>query len=146
MARHGARSIQREEVAIDRRYRRERERAAEGFRSIARLVYGWNGSLRRIGVSAALGQTLDAMVTAPTVRASLQPYVPRLTLQWLDAEPDQLHREVQASMVFVDISGFTKLSEKLAKLGKLGAEEIAASIDSCFAHCSRSPTATMGAC
>ena len=74
------------------------------------------------------------MVTAPTVRASLQPYVPRLTLQWLDAEPDQLHREVQASMVFVDISGFTKLSEKLAKLGKLGAEEIAASIDSCFAQ------------
>ena len=89
---------------------------------------------RRIGVGAALGQTLDAMVTAPTVRASLQPYVPRLTLQWLDAEPDQLHREVQASMVFVDISGFTKLSEKLAKLGKLGAEEIAASIDSCFAQ------------
>jgi len=37
-------------------------------------------------------------------------------------------------MVFVDISGFTKLSEKLAKVGKLGAEEIANSIDSCFAE------------
>jgi len=68
------------------------------------------------------------------IGARLRPYLPRITLTWLDSEPMRTHREVEASMVFVDISGFTKLSEKLAKVGKLGAEEIANSIDSCFAQ------------
>ena len=36
-------------------------------------------------------------------------------------------------MVFVDISGFTALSEKLAKIGKEGAEELTDAIGSCFA-------------
>ena len=35
-------------------------------------------------------------------------------------------------MVFVDISGFTKLSEGLAKHGKVGAEELTATIGTCF--------------
>ena len=35
-------------------------------------------------------------------------------------------------MVFVDISGFTKLSEKLARHGKIGAEEMADAINRCF--------------
>ena len=35
-------------------------------------------------------------------------------------------------MVFVDISGFTALSEKLAKLGRVGAEEMAEAINGCF--------------
>ena len=36
------------------------------------------------------------------------------------------------SVVFVDISGFTKLSEKLAKMGKEGAEQITDAIEACF--------------
>ena len=35
-------------------------------------------------------------------------------------------------MVFVDVSGFTKLSERLARHGKIGAEELAATIGGCF--------------
>ncbi|MDH5224102.1 MAG: adenylate/guanylate cyclase domain-containing protein, partial [Actinomycetota bacterium] len=73
------------------------------------------------------------MVTQPTIRGSLQPYLPRLTLQWLAEDPKALHRAVDGSVVFVDISGFTKLSEKLAKLGKVGAEEMADAINTCFA-------------
>lgn len=73
------------------------------------------------------------MVTASTVKSSLQPYLPRLTLQWLAEDPTALHRAVDGSVVFVDISGFTKLSEKLAKLGRIGAEEMADAINTCFA-------------
>ena len=52
----------------------------------------------------------------------LTPYVPRLVVDWLRETPDALHREVEGSMVFVDISGFTALSERLARRGKIGAE------------------------
>lgn len=37
-------------------------------------------------------------------------------------------------MVFVDISGFTKLSEKLARHGKIGGEEMADAINHCFSE------------
>jgi len=37
-------------------------------------------------------------------------------------------------VVFVDISGFTKLSERLASHGKVGAEELSETIGACFVH------------
>jgi class 3 adenylate cyclase/tetratricopeptide (TPR) repeat protein len=70
----------------------------------------------------------------PTVRDRLRPYLPRLTLEWLATGPDERHRAVDGSVVFVDISGFTKLSEKLARFGRVGAEEMADSINRCFAE------------
>jgi class 3 adenylate cyclase/tetratricopeptide (TPR) repeat protein len=72
------------------------------------------------------------MSVQATTRARLTPYLPRLTLQWLRDDPGALHRAVDGSVVFVDISGFTKLSEKLAKLGRVGAEEMADAINACF--------------
>ena len=63
-----------------------------------------------------------------SVHSRLQPYIPRLTQEWLVTEPERNHRCVEGSLVFADISGFTKLSEKLAKLGKVGAEEMADAI------------------
>ena len=61
---------------------------------------------------------------ASRVRANevLTPYVPRLVVDWLRQTPDALYREVEGSMVFVDISGFTALSERLSRRGKIGAE------------------------
>ena len=38
----------------------------------------------------------------------------------------------RVSVVFVDISGFTKLSEKLARKGKEGAEQVTEAIEPCF--------------
>ena len=35
-------------------------------------------------------------------------------------------------MVFGDVSGFTKMSERLARHGKVGAEEVADAINTCF--------------
>ena len=72
------------------------------------------------------------MATTSTLHTRLQPYLPRLTLEWLAESPDARHRLVDGSLVFADISGFTKLSEKLAKLGPVGAEEMAGAITRCF--------------
>ena len=43
---------------------------------------------------------------------SLAPYVPRMVREWLDNDAAALHRRVPGTMVFVDISGFTKMSER----------------------------------
>jgi class 3 adenylate cyclase/tetratricopeptide (TPR) repeat protein len=56
--------------------------------------------------------------------AALAPYVPRLVVDWLDQHPDQTYRSVSGTGVFADISGFTKLTERLARRGKGGAEEM----------------------
>ncbi len=62
----------------------------------------------------------------------LRPYVPRLVVEWLRNTPDAKHREVEASLVFVDISGFTALTERLARKGKVGAELMRDTLDGVF--------------
>ena len=62
----------------------------------------------------------------------LAPYLPRLTIDWVTTQAGDPLREIEGTLAFVDISGFTKLSEGLAKHGKVGAEELTATIDSCF--------------
>jgi class 3 adenylate cyclase/tetratricopeptide (TPR) repeat protein len=59
---------------------------------------------------------------SPTV--DLTPYVPRVVVNWLREAPGELRRELEGTLVFVDISGFTAMSERLAQKGKLGAEEV----------------------
>jgi hypothetical protein len=54
---------------------------------------------------------------------ALEPYLPQLLIDWLAESPAARHREVEGSMALVDISGFTALSERLARRGKIGAEE-----------------------
>jgi len=58
--------------------------------------------------------------------------VPRLVLERLGTAPDERWWTVDGSVVFVDISGFTKLSERLAKRGKEGAEQVTEAIEACF--------------
>lgn len=62
----------------------------------------------------------------------LKPYVPRLVIDWLREDPTALHREIEASLVFVDISGFTALTERLARKGKVGAELMRDTLDGVF--------------
>src|SRR3990172_4764819 len=61
-----------------------------------------------------------------------RPYLPRLMLQRLVTAPEERCWTVDGSVVFVDISGFTKLSERLAKHGKEGAEQVTEAIEGCF--------------
>jgi class 3 adenylate cyclase/tetratricopeptide (TPR) repeat protein len=62
----------------------------------------------------------------------LLPYVPRLLAEELTRPPSPRVLELDASVAYVDISGFTRLSERLARAGKEGAEELAEAIGSCF--------------
>ena len=68
----------------------------------------------------------------PAVSELLKPYVPRLVVDWLRTSPDALHREVEGTLVFVDISGFTALTERLARKGKIGAELMRDTLDGVF--------------
>ena len=56
--------------------------------------------------------------------SDLTPYVPRLLAEWQRDTPDAAFRAVEGTLVFADISGFTAMSERLAKKGKVGAEEV----------------------
>ncbi len=63
----------------------------------------------------------------------LLPYAPRLLLSWSPTGPDPRHMRVAGSLAFVDISGFTQLTERLSRRGKVGAEEMSDILDSTFA-------------
>jgi len=66
-------------------------------------------------------------------RDRLRPYVSGLALQWLETTPTARHRRVPGSLAFIDISGFTALTERLASKGKVGAEEMSDLLDATFA-------------
>jgi class 3 adenylate cyclase/tetratricopeptide (TPR) repeat protein len=59
-------------------------------------------------------------------------YVPRVVTDWLRDAPARQWQELDATLVFVDISGFTRLSERLARAGNIGAEELTDTITACF--------------
>ena len=63
----------------------------------------------------------------------LLPYVPRLLGQWVPTGDDDRHMCVNGTVAFVDISGFTRLTERLARKGKVGAEEMSDILSATFA-------------
>lgn len=65
-------------------------------------------------------------------KGQLQPYVPRVATEWDSFASGSLHRSVNGTLLFVDISGFTNLSERLARRGRVGAEELTAVLDRVF--------------
>ena len=67
------------------------------------------------------------------VSARLRPYLPRLLIQWLAEDPGMVLRDIEGTLVFVDISGFTAMSERLARRGKEGAEEVTDVLGGVFA-------------
>ncbi len=69
-----------------------------------------------------------------TTSVDLTPYVPRVVVDWLRVSPDARRRELEGTLAFVDISGFTTMSEKLAQKGKLGAEEVTGVMNGTFAR------------
>jgi class 3 adenylate cyclase/tetratricopeptide (TPR) repeat protein len=64
----------------------------------------------------------------------LRPFVPRIAVDWLRETPSERARTYEGTLVFADISGFTDLTEALAKRGREGAEEIADVVDAAFAE------------
>src|SRR6476620_11260166 len=67
---------------------------------------------------------MDGRSSAVAVRRSLHAYVSDLAVDVLEAEPRSGYRELDGTLAFFDISGFTKLTERLARVGRTGAEHI----------------------
>ena len=70
----------------------------------------------------------------PEAGETLRPYVPRLLIRWLAEAEHARFRTLDGSMLFVDISGFTKMSERLARQGKVGAEEVTDALGAVFSR------------
>jgi class 3 adenylate cyclase/tetratricopeptide (TPR) repeat protein len=71
----------------------------------------------------------EPAVSEPT---GLAPYVPRVVIEWLREDPDATWRNLEGTLAFVDLSGFTAMSERLAQRGKAGAEELTDVINATF--------------
>jgi len=59
-------------------------------------------------------------------------YVPGVLVDWLASGAPTAYRALNGTLVFADISGFTRLTERLARAGKVGAEEISQLLDTVF--------------
>jgi class 3 adenylate cyclase/tetratricopeptide (TPR) repeat protein len=58
-----------------------------------------------------------------------EPYLPRLVRGWTDAAGV---REIEGTLVSVDLSGFTRLSERLQAKGRAGAEELVLAVSGVY--------------
>lgn len=63
---------------------------------------------------------------------SLEAHVPRVATSWERESPGSLWRTIDGTLLFVDISGFTNLSERLARKGRVGAEELTSVLNRVF--------------
>ena len=77
---------------------------------------------------------MQPVTAQPGSSPQLTAYVPRITIEWLRSAPETLGRELDGTMAFVDISGFTAMSERLASKGKEGAEEVNEVMNTTFGH------------
>lgn len=68
----------------------------------------------------------------PAVLSELTPYLARIHADWLTEAPAISHREVDGTLLFADISGFTRLTERLSRMGDIGAEEMSDALDAVF--------------
>ena len=82
-----------------------------------------------------VGQEPDAPAAAqaPGASTDLVSFVPRLTLEWLRNDPERRWLELEGTLAFIDISGFTAMSEKLSSIGRAGAEEVTEVMNATFA-------------
>ena len=72
------------------------------------------------------------MTTVERGVETLLPYVPALLGRWTPGGADPRHLRLEGSLAFVDISGFTRLTERLAAHGKVGAEQMSDMLSATF--------------
>jgi class 3 adenylate cyclase len=61
-------------------------------------------------------------------------HIPELALEWAATTPDELWRQIDGTLCFADISGFTALAERLAQRGRMGGEELVETLGRVFAE------------
>ena len=86
--------------------------------------------LGRLGVVSTPSVPL-ALTTVNTRVPSYAPYLPRLVLDW-SRDGGAGVRQLEGTLVSVDLSGFTRLSERLQAKGRAGAEELVLAVSGVF--------------
>jgi class 3 adenylate cyclase/tetratricopeptide (TPR) repeat protein len=74
-----------------------------------------------------MGRPEGATTAAPSVTASphdLRAYVADVQVRWLATDPHRREQTIPGTLVFADVSGFTPLTERLARRGRVGAERL----------------------
>jgi class 3 adenylate cyclase/tetratricopeptide (TPR) repeat protein len=74
----------------------------------------------------------DPRLAAVQAGRAYTAYVPRLLPAWAAADQGPAHRVVDGSLLLFDITGFTPLTERLARRGREGAEELSNLLDDVF--------------
>src|SRR5690349_19757873 len=90
-----------------------------------------SGSAQNPGAAAAHDQILSRPITIAAPEGAGR-YFARILQHHLVDDPESPHWITEGTAAFVDISGFTKLSERLARKGREGAEQITEAIGSSF--------------
>ena len=62
----------------------------------------------------------------------LRRHIPEIAVEWALDEPGRLWQAVDGTLCFADISGFTALSEKLSRRGRIGGEELVETLSRVF--------------
>ena len=101
------------------------------LRDVERRVLRRDVRNRRLE-SAVTITSLPDLDERTTANRQLTPYVPRLVVDWLRSSPADVAQTIDGSLVFADISGFTRLSEALARRGKVGAELMRDALNNVF--------------
>ena len=90
-------------------------------------------------------------MTQTLTQPSLEPHIPRLVRTWDGSRGGADAIEIDGTLVSVDLSGFTALSERLAAKGRAGAEEPRRALSpraddpsSSASHRGRAPSTTSG--
>src|SRR5215208_2445102 len=79
----------------------------------------------------------DSAAAAPmpdVVGPGLDAYLAAIHAGWLATDPQRGWLELDASLLFADVSGFTRLGERLARRGRIGAEQLTDAINAVFTH------------
>jgi len=62
----------------------------------------------------------------------LRRHVPEVAIEWALEHPGRRWKRIDGTLCFADISGFTALSEKLSRRGRIGAEELVETLSRVF--------------
>ena len=62
----------------------------------------------------------------------LRRHVPQFAIDWMLDAPERLWQAIDGTLCFADISGFTALSERLSRRGRIGGEELVETLSRVF--------------
>ena len=62
----------------------------------------------------------------------LRRHIPELAIEWALDAPDRLWQAIDGTLCFADVSGFTALSERLSRRGRIGGEELVETLSRVF--------------